>query len=102
MKFVVQLTMPNEPFNSYIKEGTAGSKIGRVMEETKPESAYFTATPDGTRGGILIYNLENASEIPAMAEPWFIQFNAKLQFTPCMTPEDLGKAGLDDLGKKWA
>lgn len=102
MKFLVQLTIPNEPFNTYVREGVAGAKIGRVMEETKPEAAYFTATPDGTRGGVLIYDMKDASEIPAKFEPWFLTFNAKINTTPTMTPEDLGKSGLDALGKKWS
>jgi len=102
MKFIVQLTIPNEPFNTYVREGVAGAKMGRVMEETKPVSAYFTATPGGTRGGVLVYEMKDGSDIPALAEPWFLQFNATMTITPAMTPEELGKAGLDALGKKWS
>ena len=41
------------------------------------------------------------SKVPAFAEPWFLTFNADVQFRVVMTPEDLKKAGLDEIGKKW-
>jgi hypothetical protein len=74
--------------------------MARILEETKPEAAYFTSK-DGNRGGYLIYNMSQASEIPRLAEPWFLTFEAKVEFMPAMTPEDLQKAGLDELAKKW-
>jgi hypothetical protein len=74
--------------------------MARILEETKPEAAYFTST-DGNRGGYLVYDISKASEIPRLAEPWFINFDAKVEFMPAMTPEDLQKAGLENLGKKW-
>jgi len=33
--------------------------------------------------------------------PFFLNFNADCEFRIAMSPEDLGKAGLDELGKKW-
>jgi hypothetical protein len=73
----------------------------RILDEQKPEAAYFTEF-DGFRSGLLIINLEDASKIPAFAEPWFLTFDANCQFRIVMTPEDLAKAGLEELGKKWA
>jgi hypothetical protein len=46
--------------------------------------------------------MADSSKIPSIAEPWFLLFNAKCEFRPVMTPEDLGKAGLEAIGKKWA
>ena len=37
--------------------------------------------------------MQNASQIPAIAEPWFLAFNASLELHPAMTPDDLAKAG---------
>ena len=45
--------------------------------------------------------MEDTSQIPALAESWFLGFNAAVEIQPAMTPEDLGRAGLDALGKKW-
>ncbi len=49
-------------------------------------------TDNGKRTGILIININDASEIPAIAEPWFIAFKAATDVTPVMVPEDLQKA----------
>jgi hypothetical protein len=47
---------------------------------------------DGKRSAILILNLQDASQIAAMAEPWFLAFNAEIEATPVMLAEDLQKA----------
>ncbi len=98
---LMQVQFPVEPFNTYVRDGSAGQKMKRILEAIKPEAAYFTAE-DGHRGGTLVVNLNDPSEIPSLAEPWFLTFNAKVAIQPAMTPEDLARAGLDVLGKKWA
>jgi hypothetical protein len=100
MKFIVHVSLPAQKFNEALRDGSAGKKMARILEDTKPEAAYFTST-DGNRGGYLVYNMSQASEIPRLAEPWFLNFDAKVRFEPTMTPEDLQKAGLEDLAKKW-
>ena len=100
MKMLVKFQNPIEPFNSMVRDGTVGQVLSEILDDLKPEAVYFTAG-DGQRGGIMIINLKDTSEIPRYAEPFFLKFNASVEFVPCMTPEDLMKAGLDDLGKKW-
>lgn len=101
MRYLMQISIPHEPFNSYVRDGSVGQRIGRVLEETRPESIYFTEQ-GGHRGAVAIYNIDSPSRIPAVSEPWFITFSADLRFSVAMTPEDLKNAGLDALGKKWA
>ena len=78
-----------------------GPKLRRILDESKPEAVYFTEQ-HGKRSCILIVDLPEASKIPALAEPWFLTFNADVEVKVIMSPEDLAKAGLDELGKKWA
>ena len=101
MRMLMHARVPREPFNSYVKSGKAGQKIQQVLAEIKPEAVYFTEY-DGERGAILIVNVDSPSQVPALAEPFFLLFNAKVSFHVVMTPEDLAKAGLDNLGKKWS
>jgi len=101
MRMLFHVKLPHEPFNTLVKEGTAGTKMRRILAELKPEAVYFTEY-EGRRGAIMIVNLESPSQVPAFAEPWFITFNADCEFHVVMTPEDLAQAGLDELGKKWA
>ena len=101
MRMLLQVKIPHEPFNAAVRDGTAGSKLNRILEETKPEAVYFTER-DGQRGAVMIVELPDASSIPSYAEPWFLTFNADVEFQPVMSPEDLKRAGLEALGKKWA
>lgn len=101
MKMLLTVEMPHEPFNTLVKEGKTGQVIGRILEEIKPESIYFTEQ-DGQRGCVLVVEVEAASDIPKLSEPFFLNFNADCKFRIAMSPEDLRKAGLEELGKKWA
>ena len=58
----------------------------------KPEAAYFTAD-NGQRTGFIVFEMQDASQIPAIAEPWFLAFNASIEVRPVMVPGDLAKAG---------
>lgn len=100
MRILMQVKFPIEPFNSYVRDGSLGAKMQKIMADIKPEAAYFTEL-EGHRGGIIVVNMDNASQVPALAEPWFLTFNARVEFRVAMTPEDLGRAGLEALGKKW-
>jgi hypothetical protein len=101
MRMILQVEIPNDEFNAAVKDGSAGKKVERILEETKPEAVYFTEY-NGKRGAIMIVDVKDSSRIPGFAEPWFLAFNAEVEFHVAMLPEDLGKAGLDKLGKKWA
>ena len=100
MRMLITVRMPNERFNAAVRDGTVGSKIRSILETTKPESVYFTEQC-GQRCATIIADLPTTSAIPALAEPWFLAFDAEVQFHPAMTLEDLGKAGLEQLGKQW-
>ncbi len=100
MKAVVNIELPIEPFNSMVKKGTAGPTIASIIEVIKPEVVYFYA-PNGCRGGVMVVDIKDASQIPSIAEPFFLQFGAKCEFNIAMSPEDLANSGLDKLGKQW-
>ena len=100
MRMLMNVTMPHEPFNAAVRDGSIGEKLDRILKETKPEAVYFTEH-HGHRGAILIFDLADPSMIPAVSEPWFLAFNADVEFRIVMTPEDLKKAGLGDVGRKW-
>jgi hypothetical protein len=101
MRMLMHIQLPHEPFNAAVRNGTAGQKMQRILEAIKPEAAYFSET-NGHRGGVLVVNVKDPSDVPVLAEPWFLTFNAEVEFRIAMTPEDLSRANLDALGKKWA
>ena len=101
MRMLLKVKFPHEEFNQAVRDGSVGSKMRRILEDIKPEAVYFTEQ-NGQRGAILIIDLIDPSRVPALAEPWFLTFNADVEFHIVMTPEDLQKAGLEELGKKWS
>lgn len=100
MRMLISVTIPHEPFNSAVRKGTAGDTLKRILEDAKAEAVYFTER-DGQRGAVLVVEVADPSKVPALAEPWFLSFNASVEFHIVMSPEDLGRAGLDALGRKW-
>jgi hypothetical protein len=97
---LMHVKLPHEPFNAAVRKGTVGETLQRVLAEMKPEAAYFTEY-GGRRGAILVVDVADASKIPSLAEPWFLLFNADVEFHAVMNADDLGRAGIDALGKKW-
>lgn len=100
MKMLLTVEFPLEPFNAFVRDGTIGQKINRVLESIKPESVYFTEQ-DGARGCILLVEVEQAGDVPKIAEPFFLVFQASCKFRIAMSAEDLQRASLDELGKQW-
>ncbi len=101
MRTLLNVRIPHEPFNTLVREGKAGEIIKKIISDIKPESIYFTEQ-GGTRGAVIIVDIKESSQIPSFSEPFFLNFNADCEFRIAMSPEDLGKAGLDELGKKWS
>jgi len=101
MRMLMHVRLPLEPFNTAVRDGSAGPKIKRILEAIKPEATYFSEYL-GHRGGVLVVNVNDPSDVPVLAEPWFLTFNAEVEFRIAITPEDLSRANLDALGKKWA
>ena len=90
MRFLFKISFPVEVGNKAAKDGF--SVIPKILEEQKPEAAYFIAE-NGKRTGILVIDMSDPSQIPAIAEPWFLALNASIEVTPAMVPADLKKAG---------
>jgi hypothetical protein len=92
MRFLVKVSIPVEAGNAAAKAGKLGATIQSILADLKPEAVYFT-DENGQRTGFLFIEMRDASQIPAIAEPWFLAFNAGVEFHPVMVPDDLAKAG---------
>ena len=103
MRIMMKVSIPVVEGNRAVKEGKLGETIQSILAAQKPEAVYFGAT-DGERTGYIIVNMQDNSEVPKFAEPWFLAFNAKITMEPVMVPGDLAKAGPDIMqaAKKYA
>jgi hypothetical protein len=93
MRMLMRVSIPVEAGNAAAKAGTLGSTVEQILADLKPEAAYFFADDSGQRSGSVVFDMKDTSEIPAVAEPWFLAFNARVSFRPIMNPQDLAKAG---------
>jgi len=92
MRMMMKVPIPVESGNAAARSGVLGSTVQRIVEQMNPEAAYFTAEDNGERTGLIFFDLKDSSHIPAVAEPWFLAFNARLTLRPVMNPQDLGNA----------
>lgn len=91
MRFLVKVNIPVDAGNEEAKAGRLGTTIPSIWADLKPEAVYFTAD-QGQRTGLLFLDMQDASQIPAIAEPWFLAFQASIEIHPVMVPDDLTKA----------
>lgn len=103
MRCLVKVSIPTSSGNARVLDGTLGSTIESILNDIKPEAAYF-AEEHGERTGFLFCNVKDESEIPAIAEPWFLALGARVEFHPCMTLADLkkGSPGFERAIKKYS
>ena len=90
MRFLLKASLPVDAGNEAAKKDGFRA-MQNILEQQKPEAAYFFSE-NGKRTCMLILNLDDPSQIPAIAEPWFLAFNAAIDLTPVMIPADLQKA----------
>lgn len=96
MRFLVKAEMDVEASNDAIKAGRLGPLMESILADQKPEAIYFVAS-NGKRAAYFVVDMQDASQLPKIAEPWFLAFNASVEAMPAMIPQDLMKAA-DDIG----
>ncbi len=93
MRMLLRVSIPIDSGNAHIKAGTLGTVVDRILADLKPEATYFFADDSGNRCASIVFDMKDSSQIPAVAEPWFLAFNAKVSFRPVMALQDLAAAG---------
>jgi hypothetical protein len=92
MRCLLKVSIPTDRGNERVIDGSLGRTIESILNDLQPEAAYF-AEEQGARTGFIFCNVKEESDIPAIAEPWFLAFNARVEVHPAMTVADLKKAG---------
>jgi hypothetical protein len=87
---MMRVTIPVDAGNDAIRSGRLPQLFQEVMGKMQPESAYFTAD-GGSRTAYIVFDMKDSSDIPGLAEPFFMELMADVEFMPVMNAEDLKK-----------
>ncbi len=100
MQMLMKVQFPLQKFNAAVRDGSVGDKLGKILGFIKPKGAFFTAE-NGCRGGTFVVEVHDPKQMPQLAEPFFLLFDAKVEYLPYMTPEDLAHSGLEKMNEMW-
>jgi hypothetical protein len=92
MRMLLKANIPIEAGNASLKDGSMIEKLGSILEDTKPEAVYFYLE-NGLRTCLIIFEMDDASQLGATVEPWFLSMGAQVTISPVMNGEDFEKAG---------
>jgi hypothetical protein len=91
MRFMITCRIPVEKENQSAKAASLHSTIHSIMEELKPEAAYFSDV-EGARSAYLVVKMDDASQIASIAETLFLGLGAAIQVHRVMIPEEMSQA----------
>ncbi len=91
MRMMLRWTVPVERGNETIEDGSLARTLETLMEELKPEAAYFWPE-NGERAGMVIFDMADPTQIPQIAEPLFLNLEAAVEFVPVMNADHLRTA----------
>lgn len=88
MRMMMKVNMATEQGNHALKDGILPKVFADFSKQWNPESLYFI-TEQGHRTAIAVLDLKENSQLVQASEPFFMNLNADITWTPCMTREDL-------------
>ncbi len=103
MRVMVKFRFPVETGNEVVRTGKVGKVFQQIMDDLKPEAAYFFPE-GGQRAGLLVFDMRESSQVAEVAERFWFGLHASVELTPVMAAEDLqkGLAGVEEVVKNYA
>jgi len=90
MRLMLRFTIPVDKGNEANVDGSLSRAIKDLMDEVKPEAAYFYLQ-DGKRAGLVVFEESDQARMAAINEPLFARLNATIDIQPVLNLDDLAK-----------
>ena len=90
MRVMVKFNFPTQGGNDALKAGKIGIVLPRIMEDLKPEAAYFYSEK-GQRGGHFIVNMTDSSQVLEIGERLWFGLGGDVEMVPVMNADDIQK-----------
>lgn len=88
MRLMLKFTIPVEKGNQAAADGTLENAIAGLIEEVKPEAAYFMLD-GGKRAGLVVFEADDQAMMTRINEPLFAALDAAIEIQPVLTADDL-------------
>ncbi len=90
MRVMLRAHLDTQASNEAIRNGTLSKIMEGMVERLKPEAAYFGPS-EGDRSCTFVFDMQDSSQLPTIAEPLFQGLGARFEIQPVMNAADLKK-----------
>lgn len=97
MRMVLKATFDTEKGNEALQSGRFQETLEQLMERLNPEAAYFYGE-QGRRNMLVVFDMEDPSQLVPISEPLFIEGGAEVYVTPAMNQDDMMKGVQEAFG----
>src|SRR5688500_7026011 len=98
MRMMMKAQLDTEAASQRIQDGSLPKVMQQMLETLQPEAAYF-GPEGGIRTAFIVFDMADPSQLPAISEPLFSNFKARIEIFPVMDRDDL-RRGLSELSPK--
>ena len=88
MRMLMRVQIPTPAGNDAIREGVLPGLMKGAIDALDAEAVYFTAE-EGMRTALIVFDMQDSSQIPPAAEPFFMGLQAKITLSPVMNFEEM-------------
>ncbi|MEM1059174.1 MAG: hypothetical protein AAGK14_07985 [Verrucomicrobiota bacterium] len=90
MRMMYKFLIPNQKGDQTKLDGSLRKALKELVEETKPESAYFYMY-HGKRGGLLVFDVEHPGDLVPINDKLIAATGAEINVHPTLNWEELEK-----------
>lgn len=102
MRVMVKFRFPVETGNDVVRTGKVAQVFQGLMEELKPEAAYFFPE-GGERAGLFVVDMQQSPQVASTCERFWFGLNASIELVPVMNADDLqtALAGIESIVQRY-